>query len=82
MNWRIYRLPGSREIWHIDAGCGTPVFNVRRYSCNVPSRSVDIGGSNVPRAWIEIDGDAELHITDGVAEWRACSIAAVAAAVE
>src|SRR5258706_11435561 len=34
MNWRIYRLPGSREIWHIDSGPGTQVFNVRGYQAH------------------------------------------------
>lgn len=65
MDFRIYRLPGSREIWHVDAGQGTPVFNVRGYECNVPSSSVDIGGNNVPRAWIALQGD--LHIIGGIA---------------
>jgi hypothetical protein len=63
--WRIYRLPGSREIWHIDSGAGTKVFNVRGYEAQVPSVSVDIGGNNMPRAWIQMDG--ELHIIDGIA---------------
>jgi hypothetical protein len=63
MNWRIYRLPGSRAMWHIDAGCGTPVFNVRGYNA-AESKSVDIGGNNVPRAWIEISGQ-EFHIING-----------------
>lgn len=65
MDWRIYRLPGSREIWHVDAGNGTPIFNVRGYECNVPTASVDVGGENVPRAWIALKGD--LHIINGVA---------------
>jgi hypothetical protein len=71
--WRIYRLPGSREIWHIDSGDGTKVFNVRGYEAQVLSRSVDIGGNNVPRAWIELHG--ELHVIDGIAVFdrmRAC----------
>lgn len=65
MFWRIYRLPGSRENWHVDAGPDTQVFNVRKWRC-ADSESVDIGGSNVPRAWIEISGQ-ELHIVNGVA---------------
>lgn len=70
MNWRIYRLPGSREIWHIDGGSGTPVINVRGYNCFAASRSVDIGGANVPRAWIEVNGrESELHIVDGIAHF-------------
>jgi hypothetical protein len=63
--WRIYRLPGSREIWHIDSGPGTQIFNVRGYKCAADSQSVDIGGNNVPRAWIEVHG--ELHLVNGIA---------------
>jgi hypothetical protein len=66
LNWRIYRLPGSREIWHIDAGPDTQVYNVRSYSCAADSESVDIGGDNVPRAWISVL-HAELHIVNGKA---------------
>jgi hypothetical protein len=63
--WRIYRLPGSRQIWHIDSGPCTQIFNVRGYRCAADSQSVDIGGDNVPRAWIEVIG--ELHIVNGMA---------------
>jgi hypothetical protein len=66
MIWRIYRLPGSRENWHIDAGHGTQPLNVRVYECRVTSHSVDIGGNNVPRAWIEVE-ESELHLVNGVA---------------
>jgi len=67
-NWRIYRLPGSREIWHLDSGPETQVFNVRGYTCLMPSRSIDIGGMNVPRAWIQIRGcDCSLHIINDIA---------------
>jgi hypothetical protein len=69
MNFRIYRLPGSRRFWHIDTGPGTQVWNVHGYDCFTDSRSVDIGGENVPRAWIEISG-AELHVVNGVAIFR------------
>jgi hypothetical protein len=65
MKWRIYRLPGSRETWHIDSGCGSQVFNVRGYKCAADSESVDIGGNHSPRAWIQVVG--ELHIVDGFA---------------
>src|SRR5258708_30083047 len=68
VNWRIYRLPGSREIWHIDAGCGTPVFNVRGYEAD-KSYSKDVGGNHVPRAWVQVDGQ-ELHIVNGFAIFR------------
>jgi hypothetical protein len=63
--WRIYRLPGSREVWHIDSGCGTQVFNVRGYKCAADSESVDIGGMHSPRAWIQVFG--ELHVVNGMA---------------
>lgn len=66
-SWRIYRLPGSRDIWHIDSGVGTDVFNVRGYKCLVPSQSVDIGGNHVPRAWIAVSRCFFLHLVDGVA---------------
>lgn len=68
MTWRIYRLPGSREIWHIDSGQNTQVFNVRGFKCHADTDSVDIGGNNVPRAWIEVFAD-DLHIINGVAEF-------------
>jgi hypothetical protein len=66
VNWRIYRLPGSRKVWHIDAGPGTPVFNVFGFECFADAQSVDIG-DGVPRAWIEIPEHTELHIVDGKA---------------
>ena len=65
MNWRIYRLPGSREIWHIDSGPDTLIFNVRGFHAGA-SHSVDIGGNNSPRAWIEVR-NCELHIVNDVA---------------
>lgn len=71
-NWRIYRLPGSREIWHIDAGAGTQVFNVRGYSAD-GSYSQDIGGCHVPRAWIAVD-EQELHIVNGFAIFRKAAV--------
>lgn len=66
MNWRIYRLPGSREVWHIDSGCRTQVFNVTAWQCHTSSHAVDVGGNHIPRAWISISG-AELHIINGIA---------------
>lgn len=70
MNWRIYRLPGSRETWHIDSGAGTQVFNVRGF-CASSSKSIDIGGNNSPRAWIEVIG--EFHVIDGIARFAVCN---------
>jgi len=66
-NWRIYRLPGSKKIWHIDSGPCTPVVNVTGYVSNVPNRSIGVGGENVPREWIEVCSRYFLHIVDGVA---------------
>jgi hypothetical protein len=66
MNWRIFRLPGSREWWHIDFGCGTPIINVQQWETHVKARNKDVGGNNVPRQWVEIIG-ADLHIVNGVA---------------
>lgn len=67
--WRIYRLPGSREWWHVDSGKETAVFNVRGFTTLCDCHSVDVGGDNVPRAWIEIDCKTpypvELHIVNG-----------------
>ena len=65
MTWRIYRLPGSREIWHVDSGEGTQVFNVRGYAAQVPTSSIDGDASKQPRAWIEARG--EFYIIDGIA---------------
>lgn len=67
---RMYRLPGSREVWHIDSGPGTFVFDVRGFQSFAPCKSVDIGGDNVPRAWIQFDNDVELHIIGGNALWH------------
>jgi hypothetical protein len=69
VGWRIYRLPGSREVWHVDSGPDTPIVNVRGFQLNVPCRSVDVGGDNVPRAWIEIPyfNGMELYVIGGIA---------------
>jgi hypothetical protein len=69
--WRIYRLPGSRSVWHIDSGQDTPIINVRSFSFDgTCAHSVDTG-VGVPRAWIEIPyGSTELYIIEGVAIWR------------
>lgn len=68
MNWRIYRLPGSRNIWHIDRGEGTTVINVAGYEAE-KSYSVDIG-DGWPRAWIQVNEQFELHIVNGIAYFR------------
>lgn len=83
VRWRIYRLPGSREVWHVDSGPGTHIVNVRGFEIYVPCRSIDVGGDNVPRAWIEIAEvpamrafpnqplNADFYIVGGIAVWVA-----------
>ena len=72
MNWRIYRLPGSRKVWHVDRGQGTQVFNVLGYIANVATQSVDVECGAMPRAWIEIPFEnTQLHVISGVAIWDA-----------
>jgi hypothetical protein len=69
--WRIYRLPGSRQIWHIDTGDNTPIINVRSFSMDGTCASSVDRGVGVPRAWIEVPyGSTELYIIQGVAVWR------------
>lgn len=63
MNWRIYRLPGSREIWHIDSGDGTQVINVHAWQSSVAVQSFDRGGSIHPRAYISVNF-AELYVNE------------------
>lgn len=65
--WRIYRLPGSRTVWHIDMGPGTQVLNVTEFICRVDIKSVDIG-DGFPRAWMQIDREnSQMHMFNGVA---------------
>jgi hypothetical protein len=65
--WRIYRLPGSRTVWHIDMGPDTQVLNVTDFICRVDIKSVDIG-DGFPRAWMQIDREtSQLHLVSGVA---------------
>ena len=65
--WRIYRLPGSRTVWHIDMGPDTQVVNVTDFVCRVDMRSVDIG-CGFPRAWMEINREtSHLPLINGVA---------------
>lgn len=59
MKWRIYRLPGSQKIWHIDSGPGTPVINVRGFETRAEVVSVDSPNQH-PRAWLEISGNELL----------------------
>ena len=66
MKWRIYRLPGSREIWHVDSGPNTKIVNVKNFIIRCHARSIDIG-DGYPRAWIEINEDNEFHIINGIA---------------
>ena len=66
MKWRIYRLPGSREFWHIDSGPGTQIVNVKAFHIECPCTSVDEGGKELVRAWIEVNM-ANLYIQNGTA---------------
>lgn len=69
MIYRIYRVPGSKQWWHIDTGANTVVFNVKGYVTTVASKSVDRPDLH-PRAWIEIEQtDTDFHIVNGVAEF-------------
>lgn len=66
VKWRIYRLPGSREFWHIDSGPGTQIVNVKAFHIECPCTSVDEGGKELVRAWIEVNM-ANLYIQNGTA---------------
>lgn len=69
--WRIYRLPGSRETWHIDSGAGTPVINVRGFDLRfVRAVSIDKPGAEQPRAWISVSEESEFFIINGIAVWE------------
>jgi hypothetical protein len=77
MNWRIYRLPGSRDSWHIDSGPETQVLNVRGFEIYAPCKSVDIV-CGFPRAWIEIPREnTQLHVIGGIAVWQTVAVASV-----
>jgi hypothetical protein len=86
VNWRLYRLPGSREVWHVDQGDGTFIVNVKGFEIYCRAFSVDIGSGN-PRAWIAIPiVESDLHIVNEIAVWSVaqCRVAVaglVAAAV-
>lgn len=57
MKWRVYRLPGSRQWWHIDTGPGTLVVNCLGFMSDVPLRTINGPGDQVPRAWVEVEGN-------------------------
>lgn len=57
MKWRVYRLPGSRQWWHIDSGPGTPVVNCLGFMSDVPLQTVNGPGDVVPRAWVQVEGN-------------------------
>lgn len=79
MIFRIYRLPGSRGVWHLDTGFGTQIINVIGFDCRCASHAVDMGDiAEMPRAWIEII-NAELHIIDGIAFFDSLKIKAESA---
>lgn len=56
MIFRVYRLPGSQRLWHVDTGIGTTVINVYAFMSDVPVKTVDKGTGH-PRAWVEIEGN-------------------------
>lgn len=78
--WRIYRLPGSRNFWHIDLyGVNadekektmtvenSDIINVTAIEFNTDVKTVDIK-CGFPRAWLQIEYEkAYLHIVNGKA---------------
>jgi hypothetical protein len=59
--WRMYRLPGSMKVWHIDSGPNTAIVNVLGFQIAAQAKSVDIGGNNHPHTWVEFDAE-ETHL--------------------
>lgn len=57
MKWRIYRLPGSRQWWHIDSGPGTFIINCLGFMSDVPLQTINGPGNEVPRAWVQVEGN-------------------------
>lgn len=57
MKWRVYRLPGSLQFWHIDSGPGTVVINCLGFMSDVVVRTVHGPGDMQPRFWVEIEGN-------------------------
>jgi len=56
MIWRVYRLPGSRQWWHIDSGPETKLINVNSIEFGLTGAySVDMPDQFQPRAWFELD---------------------------
>lgn len=68
MTWRIYRLPGSQKIWHVDTGIGTPVVNVYAWQSQGVKgiKSIDTATQVQPRAWIEIPGEVSFFVVKNV----------------
>jgi hypothetical protein len=67
VNWRIYRLPGSKEQWLIDHGPGSMVLVCKKWVSNGVVASVNGNPAATPRAWIHLKGT--LFLSDGVAEF-------------
>jgi hypothetical protein len=65
MNWRIYRLPGSREWWLIDHGSGSLVLRAKRWEVEPGVRTGSHNGdpTKQPIAWIWVL-NANLYLTD------------------
>lgn len=54
-NWRIYRLPGSKEWWLIDHGPGGVVLFCKHWE-SLPSTRDAENPTGHPRAWIAVSG--------------------------
>jgi len=66
MRWRIYRLPGSREVWLIDHGPGSLLLSCRHWTILPEVLSVSSGhgpADQTPREWIEVFG-ADLSLVE------------------
>jgi hypothetical protein len=71
MIWRIYRVPGSKNLWHIDNGPGTQILNVLGFEINAPCKN-SRDETAFPREWIELSfKETELHVIGGIAQWQA-----------
>jgi hypothetical protein len=71
MNWRIYRLPGSREWWLIDHGPGSLRLACTRWeaSANVRMHSEAGDPSKQPREWIWVS-QSDLYLMPDVVDPR------------
>jgi hypothetical protein len=65
VNWRIYRLPGSREWWLIDHGPGSLVLRAKYWEAGagVRTRSVNGDPTKQPIAWIWVS-QSDLYLSN------------------